>query len=67
MSSVVLMILYIEVSSTYNFTWDETIEGRSLMYNKNKNDPKTEYWGTPDTILIDLLVILCLAQLAVLC
>jgi len=47
MSSVVLMIQYIKVSSAYNFTWNETVEGRSLIYNKNKRGPRTEPWGIP--------------------
>ena len=58
MSSAELMILYIKVSSAYSFTWDGTIIGRSLMYNRNKRGPRTEPWGTPDKTLIEQLLVL---------
>lgn len=37
-----LMILYIKVLLAYSFTWDATVEGRPLMYNKNKRGPRTK-------------------------
>ena len=55
MSSDELMILYIEVSSAYSFTWDKTVEGRSLMYNRNNRGIP---WDKPDKTLIEQLLIL---------
>ena len=47
-SANVVKVLYRRQSSANSLSLELTLEGRSLMYTKNKSWPRTVPWGTPD-------------------
>ena len=51
-SAVVLILLYRRQSSSNSRLVDETTDGKSLMKSRNKRDPKTVPWGTPEETVV---------------